>query len=588
MKGLSHARPKGVARIKTELIDLDLIRGSAFTKAKPQQGFIATTYLGIIRVLLFPFYLKWWSNQTNRFICTLLSVLYGLQLSSMYIYFNYHSLVSDSLPSDGNILSLNNSSTSSSTSHSHVDGAKITATRQISTDFDEIPASEVLVPVVMFVILSVIQSNIAASHSLDERNRRNHPGSRTRSRSQLTDEGVDVQTRARTASIRLPQHSSQSSKKNSVSCQNPIKRRKRRSPEKKIKEVRILDSSSNDGVQVVPEPQKKPSDDESGLEIPESFVDHVDQARCQRRNSKSAEFAKTSDKNPATGARSNGEKSSTPIEDSNRSSPIKDQESSNLEASVENTPGSEGDHEGEDDDAHVDDMSSQDEMSPYSTVNSLETNHWYGDYVSQRCRTFSQSTVRRFSNPINETHRRQRSNTILRNCSLHKVQPLGSSFSKLQMPAHTHSSCDSEGSMSPTTPNKGVTTDMDWPMINSEVSSEEDDDEEVVNVTPSTAQSPPKPMSAPVAVEKNNLGESDLYTGPISAPPFYYPDDPDSLPPTIFSFCDDWMLGSRNCDKKNNDKGKEQNQTILLDLTFFIFFCIVLMHEYIFCFHCQE
>ena len=54
MKGLSHARPKGVARIKTELIDLDLIRGSAFTKAKPQQGFIATTYLGIVRVFSVP------------------------------------------------------------------------------------------------------------------------------------------------------------------------------------------------------------------------------------------------------------------------------------------------------------------------------------------------------------------------------------------------------------------------------------------------------------------------------------------------------------------------------------------------------
>ena len=34
---------------------------------------------------------------------------------------------------------------------------------------DEIPASEVFFPVIMFMILSVIQSHIAASHSLDQK-----------------------------------------------------------------------------------------------------------------------------------------------------------------------------------------------------------------------------------------------------------------------------------------------------------------------------------------------------------------------------------------------------------------------------------
>lgn len=561
MKGLSHARPKGVARIKTELIDLDLIRGSAFTKAKPQQGFIATTYLGIIRVVLFPFYLKWWSNQTNSFICALLFLLYGLQLSSMYIYFNYHSLVTVPLPTTESFHTINISSTSSS--QSGEDGTKLMARSNVNTDFDEIPASEVLVPVVMFVILSVIQSNIAASHSLDERNRRNHPGSRTRSRSQLNEEsGVDLQPRARSSSIRLAQNA-QSSKKSSISGPSTVKRRKRRSPEKKVAEVRIKDSRKNDGVPVI---EKKPSDEESGLEVLESITDQPPHCLRHRRNFKSSELLMKSTIKPVAEVPSNEEESS-PIKHSNQSSPVTKDERSSPEGSIENTPatGDEGDHEGDDEDAHVDDMSSQDEVSPYSTVNSLENNNWYGEFVSQRFRSMSQSTIRRFSNSAAEPARRQRSGTLLRSCSGHKVPSAVSNFP--HQAVHTNSdSCDSEGSMSPTTPNKGVATDMEWPMINSEGTSEDEDDDDVTVPTTNNAQPPTQSISVTIVAEQRSTTletENTMYTGPISAPPFYYPDDPDSLPPTIFSFCDDWMLGSRNCDKKNNDKGKIKSYLLL-------------------------
>ncbi|XP_015783754.1 putative homeodomain transcription factor 2 [Tetranychus urticae] len=133
LRGLSHAIPKKVARVKKESIDLDLdlIRGSYFAKAKPQQSWLTTTYLGIVRILLFPFYLNWWTEQTNSLICAILFILYCLQMISMYIYFNSEK-----------------------------------------DDFDEIPISEVVSPLFMFFILGTMQSQIGASSSSKNRSYR--------------------------------------------------------------------------------------------------------------------------------------------------------------------------------------------------------------------------------------------------------------------------------------------------------------------------------------------------------------------------------------------------------------------------------
>ncbi|XP_053202766.1 protein PHTF2-like isoform X2 [Panonychus citri] len=133
LRGLSHAIPKKVARVKKESIDLDLdlIRGSYFAKAKPQQSWLTTTYLGIVRILLFPFYLNWWTEQTNPLICAILFILYCLQMISMYIYFNSEK-----------------------------------------DEFDEIPISEVVSPLFMFFILGTMQSQIGASSSSKNRSYR--------------------------------------------------------------------------------------------------------------------------------------------------------------------------------------------------------------------------------------------------------------------------------------------------------------------------------------------------------------------------------------------------------------------------------
>lgn len=81
-----NAIPKKTARIKAELIDIDLVRGSTFKKSKPQNSWLALATNGVVRVLLFPLYYSWWKQQTSGGICVFLLVLYFLQLGSLCLY----------------------------------------------------------------------------------------------------------------------------------------------------------------------------------------------------------------------------------------------------------------------------------------------------------------------------------------------------------------------------------------------------------------------------------------------------------------------------------------------------------------------
>ncbi|KAL1435248.1 hypothetical protein MTO96_011169 [Rhipicephalus appendiculatus] len=81
-----NAIPKKTARIKAELIDIDLVRGSTFKKSKPQNSWLALATNGVVRVLLFPLYYSWWKQQTSTGICVFLLVLYFLQLGSLCLH----------------------------------------------------------------------------------------------------------------------------------------------------------------------------------------------------------------------------------------------------------------------------------------------------------------------------------------------------------------------------------------------------------------------------------------------------------------------------------------------------------------------
>ncbi|XP_076456520.1 protein PHTF2-like [Babylonia areolata] len=100
-KGLPnvHHAPRKTVRLKTEYIDVDLIRGSTFTKTKPQVPWIYITKKAFVRILFFPFYYRWWVLQSSRKVFYLLLSLYLLQTVTAFVYFSNldGSLIEDEL-----------------------------------------------------------------------------------------------------------------------------------------------------------------------------------------------------------------------------------------------------------------------------------------------------------------------------------------------------------------------------------------------------------------------------------------------------------------------------------------------------------
>uniref|UniRef100_A0A671T7S9 Putative homeodomain transcription factor 1 n=1 Tax=Sinocyclocheilus anshuiensis TaxID=1608454 RepID=A0A671T7S9_9TELE len=86
LKGFG-SKPKKTGHIKPDLIDVDLVRGSTFSKAKPESPWTALTRKGLVRVLFFPFFFQWWIQVTSKSISTLILVLYFLQVAGAVLYF---------------------------------------------------------------------------------------------------------------------------------------------------------------------------------------------------------------------------------------------------------------------------------------------------------------------------------------------------------------------------------------------------------------------------------------------------------------------------------------------------------------------
>lgn len=85
IKGL-RSKPKKTGRIKSDLIDVDLVRGSTFVKTKPESPWTALTRKGIVRVLFFPFFCQWWIQVTSRGIFAWLLLLYFMEVIAIGLY----------------------------------------------------------------------------------------------------------------------------------------------------------------------------------------------------------------------------------------------------------------------------------------------------------------------------------------------------------------------------------------------------------------------------------------------------------------------------------------------------------------------
>nr|XP_020446293.1 putative homeodomain transcription factor 1 isoform X2 [Monopterus albus] len=81
-----ESKPKKIVHIKPDLIDVDLVRGSTFSKAKPESPWTALTRKGLVRVLLFPFFFPWWIQVTSKSISSSILVLYFMQVAAVVLY----------------------------------------------------------------------------------------------------------------------------------------------------------------------------------------------------------------------------------------------------------------------------------------------------------------------------------------------------------------------------------------------------------------------------------------------------------------------------------------------------------------------
>nr|XP_057910962.1 putative homeodomain transcription factor 1 isoform X2 [Doryrhamphus excisus] len=80
------SKPRKTGHIKSDLIDVDLVRGSTFSKAKPARPWTALTRKGLVRVLLFPFFFPWWIQVTSKSISVCILVLYFMQVAAVLLY----------------------------------------------------------------------------------------------------------------------------------------------------------------------------------------------------------------------------------------------------------------------------------------------------------------------------------------------------------------------------------------------------------------------------------------------------------------------------------------------------------------------
>ncbi|KAM9410405.1 putative homeodomain transcription factor 1 [Pholidichthys leucotaenia] len=85
LNGLDR-KPKKTGHIKPDLIDVDLVRGSTFSKAKPESPWTALARKGLVRVLLFPFFFQWWIQVTSKSISSCILIIYFMQVAAVALY----------------------------------------------------------------------------------------------------------------------------------------------------------------------------------------------------------------------------------------------------------------------------------------------------------------------------------------------------------------------------------------------------------------------------------------------------------------------------------------------------------------------
>ena len=84
-KGI-EVQKKQEACLKTDLIDVDLVRGSTFSKNKPQLNVAVIVWMGLLRMVFLPVFFRWWIQQANVIVFFAALLLYFSQLFCWFLY----------------------------------------------------------------------------------------------------------------------------------------------------------------------------------------------------------------------------------------------------------------------------------------------------------------------------------------------------------------------------------------------------------------------------------------------------------------------------------------------------------------------
>lgn len=120
--------------------------GSTFPKAKPKQSLLTVLRLAVLRLIFLPLYSKWWVQQTSPKVFALLLTLYLLQMFNWGIY-SYN--INKAVESENDV-------------STHFYTKKLNS---INSFQHIVSISELLIPISLSLILSVIHSNIIATAS---------------------------------------------------------------------------------------------------------------------------------------------------------------------------------------------------------------------------------------------------------------------------------------------------------------------------------------------------------------------------------------------------------------------------------------
>ncbi|KAL7737707.1 hypothetical protein ACLKA6_006102 [Drosophila palustris] len=158
-------------KLKTELIDVDLVRGSTFPKAKPKQTLLTVIRLAILRYLLLPLYAQWWVKQTTPNAFGFILCLYLTQLFNWAIYIMHSNRIAPLVYDQEEVNATNADDAAAATV------ADNNNKHQSQSEENADLLSALLIPCALSLLISLIHSQIVATNTA--------PGSSSSTKSKL-------------------------------------------------------------------------------------------------------------------------------------------------------------------------------------------------------------------------------------------------------------------------------------------------------------------------------------------------------------------------------------------------------------------